>query len=191
MDKERLQHGAAVIRGTLGGARAHASLAAIINTWHGDDLEAYSDESVIAIADLDSELERAATDRERLALTINSANEWRARADKLQERNDNQATTIRAFDAELKRLRPLDAELTECRVQLSYWHGEARNATESLHKANAERQGLELQRNDAIDRADKAESRLSRLMIALGALTLSQLPHAALAAAYCDIKAGR
>lgn len=116
MNKERLEHGAAVIKGTLGGARAHASLAAMIaaidNCFQtGNSLEAYSDDMVLAIADIDSELEHAATDRARLAGVVagnadlrRSASESAKRAEDLQARNDNQAITIGQYEARIREL---------------------------------------------------------------------------------------
>lgn len=253
--EEKWNQGRAVVTGALGGAKVNSSLAALIATWHGRDVDAYSEESLIAIADIDSLLELNAADRTRLAEAIQRNGELKAanqaaceRAEKLQERNDNQATTIasyetqhkaamaaaqdivdkaeesdkryraeslrcnelqnrndnqaatiRAFDTELKALRPLGAELDECREALKEtatnreeWKAESR--IQAIRADNAERD-CELarrQRNTEIDRANKAEAALHRLMTELGGLTLSMLPKGAyggaLADAYCDIK---
>lgn len=198
-NQERINQGRAVVSGALGGASVNASLAALIATWHGNDAEAYSDESFIAIADMDSELERAATDRTRLAEAIRRNSELSAankaaceRADKLQERNDNQAATIQAFESRhvenMKAAESLVATLNKAE--------KARDAIEAY--AREQESDCELarkQRNIEIDRANTAERQLERLMKELGGWTLGQLPKGAyggaLVGVYCDIKAGR
>lgn len=91
--------------------------------------------------------------------------------DALQDRNDNQAMTIKTYESQnaaaVKAAESIVAELDEARASLAEWHG----------------------------RAEKAESQLARLMGELGGLTLGMLPPGAyggaLADAFCDIKAGR
>lgn len=67
---EKMKQGIAVIKGELGGAKAHASLAAMIAAINdcyqtGGAVEAYSDDMVLAIADLDSALEVGEANRAR------------------------------------------------------------------------------------------------------------------------------
>lgn len=199
MNNERIKQGRAVVTGALGGASVNASLAALVATWHGHDAEAYSDESFIAIADIDSELERAATDRTRLAEAIRRNSELSAankaaceRADKLQECNDNQAETIQAFESRhlenMKAAESLVATLNKAE--------KARDAIEAYaREVESDCELARKQRNIEIDRANTAERQLERLMKELGGWTLGQLPKGAyggaLVGVYCDIKAGR
>lgn len=133
--------------------------------------------------------------------------------DRLQERNDAQATTIRTYsnrigeltavsnsyrgqrDAEGARAVKAELEAADCRTERDslaarLTRSDAR-VTE-LQESNAKRaEALDL----AERQAGEAEARLARLMKELGGLTLAQLPSGAyggaLADAYCDIKAGR
>lgn len=201
-NQERMNQGRAIAMGTLGGAKANNSLVALIAAFQEMTLAAAKGESfewselaLLSIADLDSEHERAATDRTRLASAVARCNELMSankaaceRAEKLQERNDNQAETIQAFESRhvenMKASESLVATLNKAE--------KARDAIEAY--AREQESDCELarrQRNIEIDRANTAEARLSRLMVALGGLTLAKLPSADLAAAYVDIREGR
>lgn len=206
MNKERLEHGRAVAMGTLGGAKANCSLVALIVAVRDMTLAAakgesfeWSDSALLAIADIDSELERAATDRTRLAEAIRRNSELSAankaaceRADKLQECNDNQAETIQAFESRhlenMKAAESLVATLNKAE--------KARDAIEAYaREVESDCELARKQRNIEIDRANTAERQLERLMKELGGWTLGQLPKGAyggaLVGVYCDIKAGR
>lgn len=196
MDIERLNQGRAVVTGALGGAKVNSSLAALIATWHGRDLDAYSEESLLAIADIDSLLELNAADRTRLAEAIKRNSECMAanvaavaRADSLQSRNDNQAETIASYERQHKAAMAAAQDIVD---KLNAAE-KAKDAIEAYAREREEDCELaRRQRNTEIDRANKAEAALHRLMNNLGGLTLSMLPKGgygrALAAAYCDIK---
>lgn len=194
--EEKRNQGRAVVTGALGGAKVNSSLAALIATWHGADVDAYSDESLLAIADIDSLLELAAVDRTRLAEAIQRNSECMKanqaaceRAEKLQERNDNQATTIANYETQHKAAMSAAQDMV-ARLDAAE---KAKDAIEAYaREREADCELARRQRNIEIDRANRAEAALHRLMTELGGLTLSMLPMGgyggALAAAYCDIK---
>lgn len=148
MDIERLKHGAAIIRGELGGAKAHPALASLIGALgvcysSMATAEGWSDDSVLALADVDSALELGEANRRRANEMENRyraeslrANELDAaaanqadRAEKLQARNDNQAATIQTFEQRhreaMKAAESIVAELDEAREALAEWRKKA------------------------------------------------------------------
>lgn len=143
-NQERMNQGIAVVTGALGGAKVNSSLAALIATWHGRDVDAYSDESLIAIADIDSLLELNAADRTRLAEAIKRNSECMAanvaavaRANELQARNDNQAITIRDYGV----------AVSDLKASVSEWRKEAEIAERLRKEAEADCELARRQRN--------------------------------------------